>query len=346
VLRPCPASPDGQRGGVIASVAFRNFKALRSTGLRLTPFNLVVGPNGSGKSSLIQAVLRLRTLAKLPLADRPEESPAKADAPEISFTFSPPFEGVEAKLSCVSELLCDLLQVKSPQPEAWAQVKAGLVRMRSFVFEHGTMVAPATRGITLELAGNGANLAAILAARQERAPEAFARLEQETLRIFPEFSGFVFTSLPESAVEFGLRLADGSGVVKAENLSQGTLYLLAVLVIAHDPNPPPVVCIEEIDRGVHPRMLRETRDALYRLSYPESFGETRPPVQVIATTHSPYMLDLFREHPEEIVITQKQGSAAHFERLTERAHIKELLREGSLGDMWFSGILGGVPEEQ
>jgi predicted ATPase len=92
-------------------------------------------------------------------------------------------------------------------------------------------------------------------------------------------------------------------------------------------------------------MLRETRDALYRLSYPASFGETRAPVQVIATTHSPYLLDLFREHPEEIVITQKHGSEARFERLSDRKDLPELLREGSLGDMWFSGILGGVPEE-
>jgi hypothetical protein len=92
-------------------------------------------------------------------------------------------------------------------------------------------------------------------------------------------------------------------------------------------------------------MLREVRDALYRLSYPAAMGETRAPVQVIATTHSPYLLDLFREHPEEIVITQKHGHEAHFERLADRADVAELLREGSLGDMWFSGILGGVPEE-
>jgi len=67
---------------------------------------------------------------------------------------------------------------------------------------------------------------------------------------------------------------------------------------------------------------------------------------VIATTHSPYLLDLFRDHPEEIVIAQKQGTVARFERLADRPDIKELLSEGSLGDMWFSGILGGVPDER
>ena len=88
------------------------------------------------------------------------------------------------------------------------------------------------------------------------------------------------------------------------------------------------------------------RDALYRLSYPRSFGLEHAPVQIVTTTHSPYFIDLFREHPEEIVLSQKQGRAARFERLTERADLPELLREGSLGDIWFSGILGGVPEQE
>jgi predicted ATPase len=142
-----------------------------------------------------------------------------------------------------------------------------------------------------------------------------------------------------------MRLDDG-GLVSADNLSQGTLYLLGMLALAFDPDPPTVLCIEEIDRGIHPRMLREVRDALYRLSYPQAFGLGRHPVQVIATTHSPYLLDLFRDHPEEIVIAQKHGSVARFERLVDRPDVTELLSEGSLGDMWFSGILGGVPEER
>jgi predicted ATPase len=93
-------------------------------------------------------------------------------------------------------------------------------------------------------------------------------------------------------------------------------------------------------------MLREVRDLLYRLSHPEAVGLARHPVQIIATTHSPYLIDQFREHPDEIIITQKHGRAARLERLSDRPDLPELMREGSLGDMWFSGILGGVPEEK
>jgi predicted ATPase len=41
---------------VIASIAFHNFKALRSASVRLERFNLLIGPNGSGKSSLIEGI--------------------------------------------------------------------------------------------------------------------------------------------------------------------------------------------------------------------------------------------------------------------------------------------------
>jgi predicted ATPase len=165
------------------------------------------------------------------------------------------------------------------------------------------------------------------------------------LRLMPEFQSLEVVEHADDRVEYALRLAD-DGVVPARDLSQGMRYLVALLALAFDPDPPRVLCIEEIDRGIHPRTLREIRDALYRLSYPKSFGSSQRPVQILVTTHSPYFIDLFREHPEEVIISQKHGRAARFERLSDRADLPELLREGSLGDMWFSGILGGVPEEK
>jgi len=105
------------------------------------------------------------------------------------------------------------------------------------------------------------------------------------------------------------------------------------------------VCFEEPDRGIHPRLLREISDAMYRLSYPEDYGDKRPAVQVIATTHSPYLLDLYKDHPEEIVIANKTQEGVTFERLTEKSDFDEILQGAPLGDVWYSGVLGGVPAE-
>ena len=85
---------------------------------------------------------------------------------------------------------------------------------------------------------------------------------------------------------------------------------------------------------------------MYRLEFTNDFDEDRLPVQVVATTNSTYLLDLFNDHPEEIVICEKKDGDVEFRRLSEMPNIDEIL-EGtkSLGDVWYSGVLGGVPTE-
>jgi predicted ATPase len=330
---------------VIASVVFRNFKALRNTSLALAPFNLIVGPNGSGKTSLIQAVLHLRSLSKLPIKDSHGTIPPIA-SPEIGFRFSAPFADLHVEMACSSDFVCDLLKVRSPSPDLWPRAKGEILRYRSFLFDHYAIAEPVPVEQGGELVGNAANLSAVLARYREQDRPVYDRIEAEFCRLLPEFSGLELVKTSSGAISFVARLGDGNERVPASNMSQGTLYTLAILALTLDPAPPSVVCIEEVDRGIHPRLLREIRDAFYRLSYPESFGEKRAPVQVLATTHSPYLLDLFRDHPEEVVIAQKEGHEARFERLVDRPDIEDLLREGPLGDIWFSGILGGVPDEK
>jgi predicted ATPase len=338
---------------MIAAVHFKKFKALRSAAVRLAPFNLVIGPNGSGKTSLIEALLRLRTLSGLPSCAKAAEGTPVASGdsgPVIEFHFSPPFQHVRVTVGCsANELVCNLLMVDHPpglEGEArWAELRTRLQGIRAFLFDHYAMGVATLRSAGAELASNAGNLAAVLARRRTEAPAAFACLEKDFARISPEFAGLDFRDAGAGRVELLARLKHGAELLPAGDLSQGTLYLLAMLTLAHDPAPPGVICLEEVDRGVHPRMLREVRDALYRLSHPLAGEQARAAVQVIATTHSPYLLDLYRDHPEEVVLANKQGNAATFECLAERADLLELMQEANLGDLWYSGILGGVPGE-
>ena len=100
---------------------------------------------------------------------------------------------------------------------------------------------------------------------------------------------------------------------------------LALLTLAYHPTPPSLISLEEPDRGIHPYLLRHIKDALVRLSYPESCGEKREPVQVIVTTHSPYFLDLFQETPEDIVVANKAGLDVQFQTLKDQPRLQELL---------------------
>lgn len=341
-----------QRDGVIASIAFRNFKALRNAQVELRPFNLVIGPNGSGKSSLIEALVRLRTLARL-VADPSTGGPvaaARQGRPEIEFRFWPPYDDWRVALSCVSEDRCDSLQAvrngPGPATHDWPVVRERLLTLRTFEFNHAVIgrAVPLDRETRLER--DGANLAAVLARLHRESPEAFALWRAEVVAALPEYTDANLEEAGAGGVQLALSIEGERRPIPAEDLSQGTLYALALFALALDPAPPSVVCIEELDRGLHPRLLRLVRDALYRLSHPEASGLRRERVQVIATTYSPFLLDLFRDHPDEVIITEKRGQAAHFLRLSDRPDLPELMNGVSLGDLWYTGILGGVPEER
>ncbi len=331
---------------MIASVSFRRFKALRHTSLELAPFNLVVGPNGSGKTSLIQAVLQLRSLAALPLATTPPPADAPGDGPEIEFTFADAGATV-VSMHCREHARCDALRLVGGEAGRWPDLRDQVRAVQAYLFDHYAMAAPALAAPgPVALATNGANLAAVLRWWETAHATHFAAFREDVVGLFAEYDDLRVEAPADQQLTVSLRLAEEGEWVAADSLSQGTLYALALCALGHDPTPAPMVCIEELDRGLHPRLLRQVRDVIYRLSYPADFGLERPPVQVIATTHSPYLLDLFRDHPEEIVIAGKQGRAAEFSRLADRADLAELLEEGSLGDIWYAGLLGGVPEDQ
>jgi predicted ATPase len=197
----------------------------------------------------------------------------------------------------------------------------------------------------MELALDGAGLAGVLTRLQDRERERFEALNEELARWLPEFDRVLFDLDNNKHRVFLLRTRQGHHAIPALDLSQGTLLALAILTLAYLPNPPSLVGLEEPDRGVHPYLLRHVQDAIYRLCHPESCGEKRDPVQVIATTHSPCFIDLFKDHPDEIVVANKVGADVQFQRLTDVPHFGEMLGEATLGEAWYTGFLGGVPSE-
>jgi len=227
----------------------------------------------------------------------------------------------------------------------WSARVKMLSGFRIFALDGQTIAAPVRLEPRMQIGPRGENLAGVLDRLRDEAPEVFRALNDEIRRCLPEFDQILFDT-PESGMRaFLLRTHQGGDKIPAENLSQGTLFLIAILTIAYSQEPPPIVCFEDPDRGIHPRLLTEIRDALYRLSHPEAVGEKRQPVQVIVTTHSPYLLDVYRDHPEAIVIAQKTDGDAGFERLADRDELADLLRDTHLGDAWYSGVLGGVPAD-
>jgi predicted ATPase len=334
---------------MIESVQFRNLKALRDTTLPLGRFTLIVGPNGSGKSTALWA---LRAAGNMGLLDFNKIATAGLGvhnnvelvlrwggtfAGSITYvTWARTYEPVK-HTDCNEELPGDVAEVLKNKLDDI------LSTIRIYSFDAESIAAPTPLQPNINLAPNGGNLAVVLDQLRDRDPERFEGLNEEMGRWLPEFDRILFDTPLSNQRSFVLRAREGQHKIPATELSQGALIALAMLTLAYMPDPPPIVCLEEPDRGIHPRLLRDVRDAMYRLSYPENYGEKRDPVQVIATTHSPYLLDLFKDHPEEVVIADKVGQDVRFERLSDRPDLDEILGDTQLGDAWYSGVLGGVP---
>ena len=338
---------------MLDSIEFQNFKILRNATLPLAPFTLIVGPNGSGKSTALQSLLALTQ------TDRPNfekfvtagmEATDNTDV-KIILQWTELYEKTvttahwHRKHNYSSPLHHYRLSGRRPEV-ADAYLNPLLSRIRVYSLDASAIIQPVNLEPDVEIAPNGRNLVGVMDSLRDKEPERFEVLNKELGRWLPEFDHVLFETPETGQRAFLLRTRKGHHAIPARDLSQGTVLALAILTLAYLPDPPSLIGIEEPERGVHPRLLRNIQTALYRLSYPKQFGEDRQPVQVIATTHSPYFLDLYKDHPEEIVIAQKTADGAQFERLSDQPDIMEVLDDAPLGEVWYSGILGGVPAEQ
>lgn len=120
--------------------------------------------------------------------------------------------------------------------------------------------------------------------------------------------------------------------IPATRLSDGTMRWLALLVIFFQENPPPLVCLEEPEIGLHPDMI---------VMLAELLQEASKRMQLIVTTHSDILIDALSSTPESVVICEKEDGATKMRRL-EPEKLEAWLERYSLGELWTSGQLGGT----
>lgn len=330
---------------MIASIEFTNFKILRDARIELGPFNLLIGPNGSGKTSVLLALQLLRRLAGRPPVFGPP--PAGAQQPGnglLRFGFTAPDAAIDAVIECAPDGTARSLRVDGPGdlPVRWGRLVARLTTLRTVALDQAALSRPSPPGAPILLGDDGTNLAASLDRIQREEPEAYSRIVAEFCRILPEYRTVGVTVAPDGTRRIVAGIVGETRELGTDDLSQGTLVLIGLLVLTQGRPYPAILCLEEIDRGIHPRLLREIRDLLYRMCFP---ADESLPAQILTTTHSPYLLDLFRDQLEEVIVAQKRGTEATFERLSDREDLRGAIGNASLGDLWYSGILGGVPDE-
>lgn len=225
-----------------------------------------------------------------------------------------------------------------------SDLKLFFQNFKVFSFETTALGQPVGASNLTELSRDGRNLAGAITHLHDQDEDAYNQLRLEFQRWIPEYDGIGFDTDQSGTRSLALRQKTTRQRIPASQLSEGTLLALALLTIIYQSKAPILIGLEEPDRGLHPRLLRELRDALYRLSFPSDFGIKRNSVQVVVTTHSPFFLDLFKDHPEQVIIADKSaGGTSTFKNLSDDKELRELIGDAPLGEVWYSGILGGVP---
>jgi predicted ATPase len=125
--------------------------------------------------------------------------------------------------------------------------------------------------------------------------------------------------------------------ILVRELSEGTQLILLIITLLYQENRPSLICIEDIDRGLHPRLFQKIIELCFDLSSREDG------VQIIATTHNPYLVDEFKDHEEAVLIVEKDKGETTFTQLSKRLENLEAGEE-PLGSLWYSGFVGGVPQ--
>lgn len=308
---------------MITRFRLENFKGHRDTDLALQPFTLLVGDNGSGKTSVLGAL-------QVPgdLADdlRKEETHSDwnlrgADIQELlrrgagqmrlsaegrmpdgepwttSIRFLPSDD--EWELTFDGSLGAKEFRATSyaDSPEQFHGLITQFMGHVAFYHFKADLVAASAYSDRPEAAvgKDGAQTAVALAALKLADDEAFDRIEAAMRRIVPSLhrlrirpAEVLHPSNPNPVVGSKLYFDfQGAKNVPAHHASQGTLVALALLTVLHSHDRPRTILLDDFDHALHPRAQIELVRMIKDLLALDEFKDT----QIIATTHSPYVLD-------------------------------------------------------
>lgn len=161
---------------------------------------------------------------------------------------------------------------------------------------------------------------------------AVKRILLEKLRKFYSEADDIGTKIQGGMVQLLLHEKNLSEPIPAMRLSDGTLRYLCLLTILCHPNPPPLVCLEEPELGLHPDILPTIAELLI---------EASQRTQLIVTTHSDVLVSALTDVPDAVLVCERDAMGSHLRRL-ESERLKKWLERYSLGELWRMGEIGGT----
>lgn len=368
---------------MLKRVSIQNFKSLKAVTLDLQRVNLLIGPNNSGKTNFLKALeyFNLSVLQDDIASERLARKVRYVNSSEpisIKLTFQRKSEEIEFSRKIIFTSTVDLESsqrifregiVIDTDEQGYPDVaflRSQLAHLRIYKPDPNKLTKPGP-------VGNGADLVTADASNvigfldrmlgNKYRKTVFNQIEDDLHKCVPEFDQIELEDA--IATEESIRIHGEEsrkysfkrlGLINeqkgisywADELSEGTLYFIALLCIINQPNPPKLLLLEEPEKGIHPRRIREVMDFIFRLAEEKD-------VQVILTTHNEHVLDEFATRPEAVFVFDKDDDGATYVKNLQRDIIDPTnARNGeldldpvdltsNLSENWLYGLLGGVP---
>ena len=180
-------------------------------------------------------------------------------------------------------------------------------------------------GAQERLSPTGDNLPNVIQYLKKQHPQ---RLEEilKTLSVrIPRLEKVEASIMQDGRLLLEIKDAPFSHPILAKFASDGTLKLLAYLIVLFDPNPPQLVGIEEPENHLHPRLLPQLA---------EECRSASANTQLMVTTHSPFFVDSLK--PEELwVLYRDEKGFTQAKRTADMKGVKQFMDQGALlGSLW------------
>ncbi len=350
---------------MIQSVEIQNFKNIRHQTIDLERLTVFVGPNGCGKTSVLQAILRaLEGLSRSDIWWKNRKGPwqqsldwllRRGASEGIVISLRTSEQQVTIAYRTIEPKSSDVTKNRVWQPEfqlsrlyskSWlASVKAIALRLSSV-----SLSSPSySESSQPQMGADGTNLPSVLAYMALNDPDGFENLVDELRTLIPQVRRLRFTKMPVNReeteiVRFGnesierrsTREYQGDAIlfdydnakgVLAQTVSEGTMLLLGLLTVLLGPEAPDVLLLDDIEHGLHPLAQKTLLETLTKIM------DRFPDLQILATAHSPYLLDGLK--PEQVrLMTIGADGYSVCGRLVDHPDFDKWKDEMAPGELW------------
>lgn len=326
---------------MITHVRIQNFRSFLDAEIDLQPFSLIVGANGSGKSNFLKFFNTI-SLAKLHPYNTQQGEHRFLQELNWQKHYNSENEACAFELTTESEKIVSRIDPQHGMLAITQPLPFNEIELPIFNINADLVAAIETAIPTAVVGLDGRGTAQVLdMLKNGDREDLFELIEKNFRRYVPEVEKISLKTIKDGQKQIQLREIGIQQPVPATALSEGTRLILCILTILHQENPPQVILLEDVDRGMHPRLFEYVAPLMRDIA-------ERHQINILATTHNPYLVDCFQDNKEAVIIVEKKDGASTLTTLAKKLEGLDYEtvdpEDMPLGTLWYSGLVGGAPK--